>query len=254
MQSTLDLNCDLGEGAPCDAELMPLISSANIACGAHAGSLETMIETVELALRHNVAVGAHPGYFDLENFGRRERDIAPGEAARLVLLQLEQLHEVAGAKLRHVKLHGALYTQVSCDRYLAEAVISDLVRLWPDVTLYALANSELSRAAQDRGMRVVEEAFADRTYRRDGSLTPRTQPNAVITDPEQAVAQVLRLVREGRVQTVDGGVIEVRAGTLCLHSDTPDAVTFARLLRSELERAGVTIRAPRLRRDLRFEI
>lgn len=245
MQSTLDLNCDLGEGAACDAELMPLISSANIACGAHAGTLETMIETVELALRHNVAIGAHPGYFDLDDFGRRERDIGPGEAGRLVLLQLEQLHEVAGDKLRHVKLHGALYNQVSRDRYLAEAVISDLVRLWPEVTLYALANSELVRAAEDRGVRVIAEAFADRTYSPDGSLTPRSQPGAVIADPQRAVAQVLRILREGRVQTVAGTDLAVRAGTICLHSDTPNVVAFARSLREELERAGVTIRAPR---------
>lgn len=224
---------------------MPLISSANIACGAHAGNLETMIETVELALRHNVAIGAHPGYFDLDDFGRRERDIGPGEAGGLVLLQLEQLHEVAGTKLRHVKLHGALYNQVSRDRYLAEAVISDLVRLWPEVTLFALANSALARAAQERGMRVIEEAFADRTYLRDGSLTPRTRSDAVIADPQRAVDQVLRILREGRVQTVDGTEIAVRAGTVCLHSDTPNVVAFARALREQLERAGVTIRAPR---------
>src|SRR5689334_16376262 len=176
----IDLNCDLGEGAGNDAALMALVTSANIACGAHAGSLETMIETVELAARHRVMVGAHPGYFDLENFGRVERAIAPAEAARLVLMQVEQIFEVAGSRLRHVKLHGALYNQVSRDPLLAEAIVSDLARLWPDLIVYALAGSQFARAAKARGLRVAEEVFADRTYQRDGSLTARSQPNALI--------------------------------------------------------------------------
>src|SRR6187200_2277490 len=161
---TIDLNCDLGEGCGHDAELMPLITSANIACGAHAGDLETMIETVELAAKHRVMVGAHPGYFDLQNFGRTERAISPAEAARLVLMQIEQLFEVAGSRLRHIKLHGALYNQVSRDALLAEAVVSDLARLWPDLILYAQAGSQFARAASARGLRIAAEAFADRTY------------------------------------------------------------------------------------------
>src|SRR5687767_8218067 len=131
----IDLNCDLGEGAGHDAELMPLITSANIACGAHAGDLETMIEAVELARKHRVHVGAHPGYFDLHNFGRTERTINGAEAGRLVLMQVEQLFEVAGERLKHVKLHGALYNQVARDPYLADAVASDLSRLWPNLVV-----------------------------------------------------------------------------------------------------------------------
>lgn len=239
----IDLNCDLGEGVGNDAALMPLITSANIACGAHAGNLETMIETVELAVRHRVMVGAHPGYFDLENFGRHERTIAPAEAARLVLMQVEQLYEVAGSRLRHVKLHGALYNQVSRDVQLAEAVVSDLARLWPDLIVYALAGSQFARAARARGLHVAEEVFADRTYQRDGSLTPRTEPNALIADEGVMVEQVMAMVQRGVVRAVDKVEIPIVAETICLHGDGPDAVTFGERLRHELAAAGVTVKA-----------
>ena len=239
----VDLNCDLGEGAGHDAQLMPLITSANIACGAHAGDLETMIEAVELAVKNRVMIGAHPGYFDLENFGRVERTITPQEAGRLVLMQIEQLFEVAGGKLRHVKLHGALYNQVSRDPHLAEGVVSDLARMWPDLILYALAGSHLARAASARGLRVAEEAFADRTYQPDGLLTPRDQPNALIADAKTACAQVLQMVQRGSVRTTSGVEIPITAETICLHGDRPDAVEFAQQLREELAAAGVAVKA-----------
>jgi UPF0271 protein len=242
---SIDLNCDLGEGAGHDAQLIPLISSANIACGAHAGNLETMIETVELARKHRVAIGAHPGFFDLDNFGRTERPINPPEASRLVLMQVEQLFEVAGNALRHVKLHGALYHQVSRDPFLADAVASDLGRLWPQLQLFALAGSELVRAARARGLRVAEEVFADRTYLRDGSLTPRTNAKAMIEDEERAVAQAMRMVREGTVHTIDGADVRIRADTVCVHGDGPKAVAFAQRLKAELTRAGIAIKAIR---------
>ncbi|MGH7944529.1 MAG: LamB/YcsF family protein [Opitutaceae bacterium] len=239
----IDLNCDLGEGAGNDAELMPLVTSANIACGAHAGSLDTMIEAVEQAARHRVMVGAHPGYFDLQNFGRVERAIAPAEASRLVMMQIEQLFEVAGTRLRHVKLHGALYNQVSRDPLLAEAVVADLARLWPDLIIYALAGSQLARSATARGLRVAAEAFADRTYQDDGSLTPRTDPRALITDEDAMVAQVLALAQRGVVRTLGGREVPVSPDTVCLHGDTPDAVESAARLRKELTIAGITIKA-----------
>lgn len=239
----VDLNCDVGEGAGYDADLMPLITSANIACGAHAGNLDTMIEAVEGAARNRVMVGAHPGYFDLDNFGRVERDIAPSEAARLVSMQIEQLFEVAGSRLRHVKLHGALYNQVSHDPRLADAVVSDLVRLWPDLILYALAGSTLARLASARGLRVAEEVFADRTYQPDGSLTPRTSPGALITDEDEMVKQVLQMVQQGVVRTIDGRELPVAAETVCLHGDSVHAVGFAERLRKELAVAGVAVRA-----------
>ncbi len=242
MTKRIDLNCDLGEGAGHDAALMPLITSVNIACGAHAGDLETMIETVELAAKHRVMIGAHPGYFDLENFGRVERAITSQEAARLVLMQIEQLFEVAGSRLRHVKLHGALYNQVSRDPYISEGVVSDLARLWPDLILYALAGSQLARAASARGLRVAEEVFADRTYRADGSLTPRTEPGAVIDDVDAAVEHVLRMVQKGVVRTTSGSEIPVTAETICLHGDGPKAVAIAEGVRAGLANAGVAVR------------
>lgn len=239
----IDLNCDLGEGAGNDADLMPFITSANVACGAHAGNLESMIETVESAARHRVMVGAHPGYFDLEHFGRQERDIAPAEAARLVSMQIEQLFEVAGSRLRHVKLHGALYSQVSRDPRLANAVVSDLVRLWPDLILYALAGSTFARMASERGLRVAEEVFADRTYQANGSLTPRSAPGALIAGEDEMVAQVLTMVRQGFVRAVDGSEIPVTVETICLHGDSEQAVAFAERLRKELAVAGIAVKA-----------
>jgi UPF0271 protein len=239
----IDLNCDLGEGAGHDAELMPLITSANIACGAHAGNLSTMIETVELALAHGVAIGAHPGYFDLENFGRSERTISPDEAARIVVIQVEQLYEVAGAKLRHVKLHGALYNQISADAALADGVVAELARLWPNLILYALSGSKLARSARARGLRVAEEVFSDRTYQRDGQLTPRSQPGALIADEASAVAQVMRMVQQGVVRATDGSDWPIRADTICVHGDGVRAVEFARRLRDELTSAGIALKA-----------
>lgn len=239
---SIDLNADLGEGAGHDAELMPLISSANIACGAHAGSLETMIEAVESAVAHGVAIGAHPGYFDLDNFGRQERAIEPDEAARLVLLQLEQLYEVAGRRLRHVKLHGALYNQVCREPLLADAVASELGRLWRHLIVFALAGSVFARALRAREMRVAEEVFADRTYQQNGVLTPRSQPHALIEDPAAAVAQVLRMLREGVVRSHDGVDVPIRADTVCIHGDGPQAAALARRLREELATAGIAVK------------
>jgi 5-oxoprolinase (ATP-hydrolysing) subunit A len=243
VQRTIDLNCDLGEGAGHDAELLPLISSANIACGAHAGTLETMIETVEAAKALRVGIGAHPGYFDLDNFGRQERDITPHEAGRLVLMQIEQLHEVAGSRLRHVKLHGALYHQVCRDAFLAEGVVSDLARLWPHLIVFALAGSQLAKAARARGLRVAQEAFADRTYRPDGSLTPRSEPNALITEVSAAVAQVVHMIRDGVVQATDGTEVRISVDTICLHGDGQHAVSFARHLNDELKAGGIMIKS-----------
>lgn len=243
MSLTIDLNCDVGEGAGHDAELMPCITSANVACGAHAGNLETMLATVELAARKRVAVGAHPGFFDLENFGRVERPVSPEEASRIVLMQIEQCYEVAGPAMRHVKLHGALYHQVSRDAALAEAIVADLARLWPDLAIFALAGSVFARVAQSRGLRVAEEAFADRTYQRDGSLTPRAKPGAVIKDDDEAIEQVLRMVQEGKVEAVDGTELPIRADTVCLHGDRPNAARLAQRLKAELKQAGVRVKA-----------
>jgi 5-oxoprolinase (ATP-hydrolysing) subunit A len=239
----IDLNCDLGEGAGNDAALMPLISSANIACGAHAGDEATMRETCRFARAHGVAIGAHPGFPDRENFGRVERAVAPAEAAALIETQVGVLAKIAGDGLGHVKLHGALYNQVSRDAALAATVTDALQRRWPDLALYALAGSELFRAARGRGLRVASEVFADRTYQRDGSLMPRSRPGAVIEDEEVAVAQALRLARDGAVRAADGTEVAVAADTICLHGDGVHAVALARRIHAELKRAGIEVRA-----------
>lgn len=242
MRARIDINCDLGEGAGRDAELLRFVTSANIACGAHAGNLETMIETIELAAKRRVAVGAHPGFFDLENFGRVERPLAPEEASRLVLMQIEQFFEIAGSAMRHVKLHGALYNQVSRTPALAEAVAGDLARLWPELVVFALAGSVFARTARARGLRVAEEVFADRTYQPDGSLTPRSQPNALLADPAAAVAQVVRVVREGVVRAVDGTDVPLHADTVCVHGDGPHAVEFVQVLRVQLKNTKIAVK------------
>ena len=247
MQRRIDLNCDLGEGAGHDAELMPLITSANIACGAHAGDAATMRVAVALARQHGVAVGAHPGFADREHFGRREQAITPREAGVLVVAQTQALQEIAvslGTEVRHVKLHGALYNLASRDHDVGKAIVEALWGMERKPILFALAGSELERIARENGdIRVVAEVFADRTYQRDGSLTPRSRADALIDDEAIAVAQVLRMVREGVVQATDGTDVAVRADTVCLHGDGAHAVGFAQRLNAELAAAGIERRA-----------
>ncbi len=228
----IDLNCDLGEGAGQDGELMPLITSANIACGAHAGDADTMRATVELALRYKVAVGAHPSLPDRENFGRIETPVGPEEVRLLVLSQTRLLQIIArqsGAAVTHVKPHGALYNMAARDAEIAGAVARAVHEADPQLVLFGLAGSQLIAAGKAAGLRVAGEIFADRAYLADGSLQPRNQPGAMIADARVAVAQVLRLAREG-------------ADTVCLHGDGPQAVFFARKLREALAAARVEIK------------
>ena len=247
MTGRIDLNCDLGEGAGHDAELMPLITSANIACGAHAGDGATMRATMALALKYGVAIGAHPGFADRESFGRRELAITPAEARRLVVGQIQTLEKLAGlmaARVVHVKLHGALYNLASRDEGLAGAIVDAVWRLELKPALFVLAGSVLEKIArQQPGLRVVAEVFADRTYQRDGSLTPRTRPDALIRDEGVAVAQVLRMIREGVVRATDGTDVPITAETICLHGDGPNPVGFARRLRAGLKAAGIDVKA-----------
>jgi UPF0271 protein len=243
----VDLNCDLGEGGAHDAVLMPLITSANIACGGHAGDEATMRATIRLAREHGVAIGAHPGLADRANFGRVEQPLTPAEARALVLAQTERLQRLAeelGGMVTHVKPHGALYNMAARDAALAQAVAGAVYEADSRLTLVGLAGSRLTEAGQAAGLRVLHEVFADRTYQADGSLTPRSRADALITDGELVVGQVLRMVREGRVRATDGSEVEIRADTICLHGDGPNPVLFARELRRELESAGVEIRRP----------
>lgn len=241
----VDLNCDLGEGAGQDAALMPLITSANIACGAHAGDAETMRETVRLALRHGVAIGAHPGFADRAHFGRRELTVEPAAVRGLVEAQTRALQEIArqaGGHVRHVKPHGALYNLAARDAAVARAVAEAVLACGRELALFALAGSVGAQVAEAGGLRVAHEVFADRTYQADGALTPRTQPQALIADDAVAAAQARRMVVEGRVRAVDGREVAVRADTLCLHGDGAQAVEFARRIRREFGQAGVELR------------
>ena len=195
MSRRIDFNCDLGEGAGHDGELMPWITSANIACGAHAGDEATMCATVSLAQRHGVAIGAHPGFADRENFGRRELTLTAAEVQALVEWQVRALQRIA--TVVHVKPHGALYNLAARDPMIAAAVAAAVRAVDARLVLFALRGSELVRAGRSAGLRVAEEVFADRMYRVDGALTPRAEGGAVITDETESAAQALRLVREG---------------------------------------------------------
>ncbi len=243
----IDLNCDLGEGAGRDADLMALITSANIACGIHAGDGGTMRFAVELALRHRVAIGSHPSLNDREHFGRRELPVGPDEAHLLVLTQTRLLQTIArqcDTRVAHVKPHGALYNMAARDPVLAAAVAAAVQEADSSLILFGPAGSELIKAGQACGLRVAREVFADRTYQADGSLTPRSQPGALIGDANVAVAQVRQLVLDGTVRAVDGTVVPLAADTVCLHGDGPHAVFFANRLRTELKKAMIGFKAP----------
>ncbi len=242
----IDLNCDLGEGAGHDPELMPLITSANIACGAHAGDEATMRASIALAKKHGAALGAHPGFVDRENFGRHERPVLPDEVYQLVLTQtqaLQRLAREAGARVAHVKPHGALYNLAARNTLLADAVAHAVYEADPRLVLFGLAGSHLLSAGRACGLEAASEVFADRTYQSDGSLTPRGRADALIQDEDAAVAQVLRLVREGKVRATDGSDVAMGADTVCVHGDGPHAVPFARRLRAELAKAGIEVKA-----------
>jgi UPF0271 protein len=240
----IDLNCDLGEGAGLDQELMPLITSANIACGGHTGDDATMRIAIELALQQGVVIGAHPSLNDRENFGRRELPVSPREAAELVRAQIGRFQAVAaaaGAPVHHVKLHGALYNLAARDDGLATAIAAAIQTAGSDLVVYAPWRSQLAKAAQAIGLSFAAEVFADRTYQADGSLTPRTRADALIRDEAVAVAQVRRMIDEGRVRATDGTDVTIAADTVCLHGDGLHAVEFARRLRRDLATAGVKV-------------
>jgi UPF0271 protein len=243
---SIDLNCDLGEGAGHDAALMPLITSANIACGGHAGDAATMRATVELAAVHHVAIGAHPGFEDREHFGRRELTLPAEEIFALVARQIRALAvivRVNGRRLAHVKPHGGLYNLAARDRAVADPVARAVHAVNPQAILVGLAGSALLDAGRALGLRVAAEGFADRRYAPDGRLVPRTEAGAVLHDPAAVGAQAVQLARDGRVRAADGSELAVAADTLCLHGDGRDAVTLARRVRAELGAARVGLKA-----------
>lgn len=242
----IDLNADLGEGAASDAELLTLVSSANIACGFHAGDASSMLTCVRAALKNGVAVGAHPSFPDRENFGRTAMQLPPETVYAQTLYQIGALSAIVqaeGGALRHVKPHGMLYNQAAKDPALADAIAKAVFAVNPTLILVGLAGSELIHAGTRHGLATRQEVFADRGYQSDGALVPRSQPGALITDEDQALAQTLEMVQRGRVRSVDAQWAKVTAETVCLHGDGAHALAFASRLRREFTAQGIQVTA-----------
>ncbi|HEY2901655.1 MAG TPA: 5-oxoprolinase subunit PxpA [Polyangia bacterium] len=248
---SIDLNCDVGESVgrealDNDTAVMAFATSISVACGFHAGDPGTMHRTVEAAVARGVAVGAHPGYPDRQGFGRREMALPPAEIADAVVYQvgaLEAFVRAAGARLQHVKLHGALYNTVARDGTVADAAVGAVARLQKDLFIVGPPGSQLESAADRHGLGFAAEVFADRTYAADGALTPRDHPAAFIPDADAAARRMVRLLRDGIVETTAGNTLTLRADTICLHGDNPAALAFARRLAQALADAGIERRA-----------
>ncbi|WP_077624719.1 5-oxoprolinase subunit PxpA [Sediminibacillus massiliensis] len=246
---TANLNCDMGEGygryeLGNDKEMMYYISSANIACGFHAGDPGTMSETVQLAIEKQVKIGAHPGLPDLHGFGRRFMQITPEEAYQLVVYQTGALSgflKAYNGKLSHVKPHGALYNMAAKDAEISKAIVQAVKDIDDTVTLFGLANSELTKAAEEQGLPVAHEVFVDRTYQDDGTLTPRSQPNALQPNEEAAINQVIEMITSNSVTTLSGRQIPIKADTICIHGDSPFALPFVKQLQARFEKEGITL-------------
>ena len=249
----IDLNSDLGESfGPWpmgdDAALMESITSANVACGFHAGDPGAMRATIALARQRGVAIGAHPGFQDLVGFGRREMKVSAAEVEDLVLYQVSALAGMAlaqGVRLQHVKAHGALYNMACRDRVLADAIAKGVASLDRSLILFGLPNSELLRAGKAAGLSTAAEAFADRSYDADGSLTSRAKPGSVIHDPSKVVERAIRMVRDRQVVAGDGSTIALEADTICLHGDTKGAAELAKAVRQGLQSAGIQVESLR---------
>lgn len=247
----IDLNCDMGESfgrytIGADEQIISSITSANIACGFHAGDPATMRKSVRLALDHSVSIGAHPGLDDLSGFGRRNMAITPQEAYDIVLYQIGALHGFViaeGAVLHHVKPHGALYNMAAVDAELAEAVAKAVYSINPELILYGLSGSELIKAGRKLGLKTANEVFADRTYQEDGTLTPRIHEHALIKNESDAVAQVVKMVKEQTVFSTTGVEIPIKADTICIHGDGAHSVEFARKIHKVLREHDVEVRS-----------
>ncbi|MED4906587.1 5-oxoprolinase subunit PxpA [Parageobacillus thermoglucosidasius] len=245
----VDLNCDFGESFGIyrlgeEKEILQYVTSVNIACGFHAGDPLVMRKTVQMALEQNVAIGAHPGFPDLLGFGRRNIAVTPEEAYAYVVYQVGALSafvKAEGGTLTHVKPHGALYNMAAKDAVLAEAIARAVYDVDATLILYGLAGSELINAGKKIGLQTASEVFADRTYQQDGSLTPRSDPRALIVDEQEAVQQVLMMVKEKRVRSLQGNDVPIEAETVCIHGDGKKAVLFARRLYEALQKEGITV-------------
>jgi UPF0271 protein len=247
----VDLNCDLGEGYGAfrigrDAEIMSFVSSANIACGFHAGDPLTMAQTIHLAKNHSVAAGAHPGYPDLLGFGRREMRLTMEEVEQYTVYQIGALQGIAqevNVRLQHVKPHGALYNVAARDEETARGIVNAVKVFSEDLIVLAPSKSMLAKESRAAGLRVAQEFFADRGYNRDGSLVSRRQPNAIIKDPEKLVERAVEALVERQVLAVDGSVVDIgEVHTICVHGDTPNALCLAEALKKGLIHAGVEVK------------
>jgi UPF0271 protein len=247
----VDLNSDLGESFGAytigmDSEVLKYITSANIACGWHGGDPLVMENTVKLAVKNNVKIGVHPGFPDLLGFGRRNMAVTPNELKSYVKYQIGALSAFVkseGAKLQHVKPHGAMYNMAAKDYKLALAIAQAIKETDSDLIFMGLANSEMIKAGKDIGLKVCSEVFADRAYNDDGSLVARTLPGAMIHDKEIAIKKVIRMVKEGKVETINGNDISIEAESICIHGDNPEAINFSKNIREALERDGIKVAA-----------
>lgn len=245
----VDLNSDLGESfgaykVGSDEEILKYVTSANIACGFHAGDPDVMHKTVKLALSNNVAIGAHPGVQDLIGFGRRNIKISPEEAYNMVVYQIGALYgfiKSEGGKMQHVKPHGALYNMAAKDSELARAIAEAVYKVEPELILFGLAGSQLITQGEKIGIKTASEVFVDRTYQIDGSLTPRSHPDAMVTDTDKAVIRVERMIKEGVVMCQQGEYIKIKADTVCVHGDGEQALAFTRKIKEYLKKSGITI-------------
>jgi UPF0271 protein len=245
----IDLNCDMGESVgDCDmgndAELMRHISSASIACGFHAGDPIVMRKTIELALDHGVSIGAHPSYPDLQGFGRREMNMSSKEVHDIVLDQISAIKGVCedlGTRLYHVKPHGALYNKAARCSITAEAIVDAVASIDSNLIVFGLADGELTRSARKKGLKAAEEGFSDRRYEPDGSLTPRSDPHALISDPQEAARQTLKMAVGESIDTRDGQQIKIAADTICIHGDGKNALQIAVAIRSLLSESGIEV-------------
>ncbi|WLR47884.1 5-oxoprolinase subunit PxpA [Halobacillus litoralis] len=247
----VDLNCDMGESfgrytIGRDEEILKYVTSANIACGYHAGDPTIMRKTVQKALEHNVGIGAHPGLPDLAGFGRRPMEISEEEAYDMVVYQIGALKgfvDTEGGHLQHVKPHGALFNMAAKDPKLSTAIAKAVYDVDPEMVLFGLAGSELVKAGREHGLKTASEVFSDRTYQSDGSLTSRREPNALITDHEQAVEQVIRMIKENKVRTVQETDINIDVHTICIHGDGPSAIDFANYITKALKESEIKLQS-----------
>lgn len=243
----IDINCDMGEGMSNEQDIIPLISSISIACGGHTGNVNTMRETIQLAKKFSVSIGAHPSYPDTINFGRVKMQMDESSLRKSIIEQIQTLVKIANEEnypIKHVKPHGALYNEAAKDYKLAELIGECILAINPTLSLWGLPQSALEKAAATLNIHFVAEGFADRTYQADGSLTPRTASNALITNEAECLQQVGQLITENTITATNGQVIDCKVQTICIHGDGPNALTFARAINHYLHKQALLLKSP----------